>query len=348
VLAGYAGLVADLRRRMSEADELRRIGSRDGWPIALHRYRPAAGAPPRRAAVVLCHGLASNRVTFDLAPDVSLARRLAGLGFDVFSLELRSHGASEAARLTGLRRWGFSFDDYLLSDVPAAIDAAREIAGTTRVHWIGHSMGGILLFAHLASGGAAAIASGVAIGSSLDYSAATSAFHATLGLRRFAGLSPVIPVGAALALSAPWTGRSSTALERFNLWPENVAPRLVRRLHARAFHSVSTGVLLQLATAFEPGGLRSRDRGRVYLDDLRAAAVVTPVLALAGDRDAQCTAEAAAVPLAALAGPTRLAAFGRVHGHASHYGHFDLIIGRQARAEVWPTIEAWLQEHDAG
>ena len=109
---------------------------------------------------------------------------------------------------------------------------------------------------------------------------------------------------------------------------------------------MSTGVLLQLASAFEPGGLRSRDRRRAYLDDLRAGAVTTPVLALAGDRDAQCTAEAAAVPLAALAGPSRLAAFGRVHGHASHYGHFDLIIGRQARAEVWPTIEAWLEEHD--
>ena len=346
LLAGYAGLVADLRRPMSRADEIRRVDSRDGWPIALHRYRPAVGAGRRRNPVVLCHGLASNRVTFDLDGEVSLARRLARLGFDVFSLELRSHGASEPARLTGARRWGFSFDDYLASDVPAAIDAVRAQTGAARVHWIGHSMGGILLYAHLASGGAGSIASGVAIGSSMDYSAATSGFHAALGLRRYAGLSPVIPLGAALALSAPWTGRSGTALERFNLWPENVAPRLVRRLHARAFHSVSTGVLLQLATAFEPGGLRSRDRSRSYMDDLRAASVTTPVLALAGDRDAQCTVEAAAVPLSALAGPTRLAPFGVQHGHGSHYGHFDLIIGRNASTEVWPTIEGWLADHD--
>ena len=350
VLAGYLALGVELRRRRKSganaADELSFATGRDGWRVALHRYRPAASAPARRHPVILCHGLAANRVTFDLDAEVSLARRLAGIGFDVFSLELRAHGASDPARLAGRRRWGFSFDDYLSHDVPAAIAAVSALAGAPRVHWIGHSMGGILLYAHLASGGADRVASGVAIGSSLDYSGSSSAYHSTLRLRRFAGLSPVVPIGAALALCAPWTGRSGTALERFNLWPDNVEPRLVRRLHARAFHSVSTPVLLQLATAFEPGGLRSHDRRRRYLDDLRRAAVTTPVLALAGDRDLQCSPDAAAVPLAALAGRRRLDAFGRSYGHASHYGHFDLVIGRRARVEVWPAIEGWLLEHD--
>ena len=346
VLAGYMGLLAEFRRRISEADELRFAHGGDGWRIALHRYRPAAGAPPRRHPVILCHGLAANRVTFDLDAEVSLARRLAGLGFDVYALELRSHGVSQAARLAGPRRWGFSFDDYLGHDVPAAIDAVRALSGAPQVHWIGHSMGGILLYAHLASGGASSIASGVAIGSSLDYSGSVSAYHSTLGLRRYGGLSPVIPVGFALALTEPWNGRAGLALKRFNLWPENVEPHLVRRLHARAFHSVSTAVLLQLATAFEPGGLRSRDHKRRYLDDLRAASVTTPVLALAGDRDAQCSVAAAAVPLAALTGRTQLAACGREHGHSSHYGHFDLVIGRRAHLEVWPAIEGWLAAHD--
>jgi alpha-beta hydrolase superfamily lysophospholipase len=346
MFAAYVGLLAEMRRRPTAADELRFAHSGDGWRIALHRYRPAAGVAPRRHPVILCHGLAANRVTFDLSAEVSLARRLAGLGFDVYCLELRSHGSSQAARLAGPRRWGFSFDDYLGHDVPAAIDEVRALTGAPRVHWIGHSMGGILLYAHLASGGAAQLASGVAIGSGLDYSGSVSAYHSTLGLRRYGGLSPVIPIGFALALTQPWNGRAGLALKRFNLWPDNVEPHLVRRLHARAFHSVSTAVLLQLATAFEPGGLRSRDHSRCYLHDLRAAAVTTPVLALAGDRDAQCSVEAAAVPLAALAGRAQLAACGREYGHSSHYGHFDLVIGRRAHVEVWPAIEAWLAEHD--
>lgn len=347
VLAGYVGLVAGRRgRRVSRADELRFALSDDGWRIALHDYRPAAGAPARRHPVILCHGLAANQVTFDLDARVSLARRLAGLGFRVFSLELRGHGASEPARLAGPRRWGFSFDDYLARDVPAAIRAVQSWCEAPRVHWVGHSMGGILLYGHLASGGAGELASGIAIGSGLDYTGSASAYHSMLSLRRYGRLSPVIPVGVAMALSAPWTGRNGTSIERFNLWLDNVEPDLIRRLHARAFHSVSTPVLLQLATAFEPGGLRSWDDRRCYLDELRRAAATTPVLAVAGDRDAQCSPEAAALPLAALAGPTQMSVHGVQHGHGSHYGHFDLVIGRRASHEVWPGIESWLIEHD--
>jgi pimeloyl-ACP methyl ester carboxylesterase len=385
IVAGYLMLGAELRRRVSEADELRFAWSSDGWRLALHRYLPAARGA-RRHPVILCHGLASNRVTFDLDAEVSLARRLASLGYDVFSLELRAHGASAPARLAGPFRWGFSFDDYLTRDVPAAIGAVRSLTGAPRVHWIGHSMGGILLYAHLACGGAEHLASGVAVGSALDYSWSASAFHSTLRMRRLGALTPFLPIGAAMALMAPWTGLARPiveasgqrrravieatlrralrglrrqasraaaaeklpgfALERFNLWPDNVAPRLVRRLHARAFHSVSTPVLLQLASAFEPGGLRSCDLGRCYLDDLRAAAIKTPVLAVAGDRDLQCPIEAATEPLLALAGRRKLEAFGLGHGHSSHYGHFDLLIGRRARHEVWPAIESWLHEHD--
>ncbi len=345
-LAGYVDLFAGRYRRHTEADERLFATADDGWRVALHRYLPAADAPRRRHPVILCHGLAANRVGFDLAPEVSLSRRLAALGFDVFALELRGHGDSDPASLRGARRWGFSFDDYLRRDVPAAIDAVRTLTGAPRVHWVGHSMGGILLYAHLASGGAATLASGTAIGSSLDYSASASGFHRTLKLRRLGAYIPAVPLGGAMVLSAPWAGRFGSSFERFNLWPENVAPQLVRTLHASAFHTVSTAVLLQLATAFEPGGLRSADGTRRYLDDLRAAKVETPVLALAADRDEQCPPGATEVTLDALRGPTRLVEHGLAHGHGSHYGHFDLVIGRQAAREVWPTLEAWLIEHD--
>jgi fermentation-respiration switch protein FrsA (DUF1100 family) len=109
---------------------------------------------------------------------------------------------------------------------------------------------------------------------------------------------------------------------------------------------VSTAVLLQLSTAFTPGGLRSADGSRRYLDDLRLARVSTPVLALAGDRDEQCPLGASERTLAVLRGRTKLAEYGVAQGHSSHYGHFDLIIGKRARVEVWPAMEAWLIEHD--
>ena len=35
-------------------------------------------------------------------------------------------------------------------------------------------------------------------------------------------------------------------------------------------------------------------------------------------------------------------AFGKDQGYRDNYGYHDLIMGRQAREEVWPGISEWL------
>jgi pimeloyl-ACP methyl ester carboxylesterase len=345
MLSRLAALAASPFHPRTSADELHFATANDGWRLALHRYRPR-GEVTRRFPVILCHGLGANHFGFDLAPEVSLARRLAALGHDVFALELRGHGDSDAATLRGERRWGFTFDDYLRRDVPAAIDRVRELAGAPAVHWIGHSMGGILLYAYLATTGGVGLASGTAIGSSLDYSGSPSGFRRTLALRPVGRFVPLVPLGGLLRLTAALAGRRDNAFERFNVVHDNVDGAIVRKLHASTFHSVSTPVLLQLATAFEPGGLRSWDGTRRYLEDLHAARPTTPVLAISADQDEQCPPGATEATLAALAGSSRLVQHGVAHGHASPYGHFDLLIGKNAAHEVWPTIERFLAESE--
>src|SRR3954468_15467497 len=125
MLSRLLGLPAARYLSTQAADERHFATADDGWRLALHRYRPVG--PAHRLPVILCHGLGANHFGFDLAPEVSLARRLAALGFDVFALELRGHGDSDAASFRGARRWGFSFDDYLHRDVPAAIARVREL-----------------------------------------------------------------------------------------------------------------------------------------------------------------------------------------------------------------------------
>ena len=41
-----------------------------------------------------------------------------------------------------------------------------------------------------------------------------------------------------------------------------------------------------------------------------------------------------------------LRVFGKSHGHVDHYGHFDLLMGRRAKEEVFPHIDRFLDEHD--
>lgn len=45
-------------------------------------------------------------------------------------------------------------------------------------------------------------------------------------------------------------------------------------------------------------------------------------------------------------GPKQHITLGPRHGQKHHYGHFDVIIGKNAQHEVWPHIVAWLEAHD--
>ena len=42
--------------------------------------------------------------------------------------------------------------------------------------------------------------------------------------------------------------------------------------------------------------------------------------------------------------PKQFRLFGRVNGHKNDYGHDDLVIGKHARQEVYPTILEWLDD----
>jgi pimeloyl-ACP methyl ester carboxylesterase len=328
---------------MSSSPELAHALTADGWRIALHRYAPS-GPILRRHPVLLCHGLGTNHLTFDVHPEVSLARHLARRGYLALSLDLRGHGDSE--RPSGERRFGWAFDDYLLHDLPAAVACARQISGAPSVHWIGHSMGGMLAYAHLARGGSSDLRSATTVGSSLDYSDMKGGFHALLPLRALLERVPAVPVGLLARLAAPLVGRVESPFERFNVWPSNTDPTIWRKVSDQGFHAVSPPVMTQLASALAPGGLRSRDGSVAYLEALPRATAA--VLGLAGDRDAQCPPDAARRTLESTGSARRaFQVFGPAHGHADHYGHFDLLIGRRARDEVFSHIDRWLDEHDA-
>jgi hypothetical protein len=46
-------------------------------------------------------------------------------------------------------------------------------------------------------------------------------------------------------------------------------------------------------------------------------------------------------------GPKQHFTFGPAFGQQAHYGHFDVIVGRNAQQEVWPHLTAFLEAHDA-
>jgi pimeloyl-ACP methyl ester carboxylesterase len=326
----------------TSADEVLEAFTEDGWALALSRTRPR-GPRRRRRPVVLLHGFSSNRYTWDLRPDVSYARHLAEQGYDVYNLELRGHGLSEAP---GLRRPGdytWRLWDYVEKDVPAALRKIRELNNEDAL-FVGHSMGGIILYGYLATMGGEGVHAGVTIGSAVDYSSWESGYHEWKKAQKLLDRIPYIPFEPALRTVAPLTGRIPNKLEIFNVNPDNVDGKLMRRLYALGMSTVSPEVTRDLATAFDPSGLKDR-MGHEVKPRLRS--IRAPILAIAGTDDRQCPTGAARTTLLATGqdeGQVRL--FGKHFGHSADYGHFDLIFGPRARSEVWPTMDAWLEQHD--
>ena len=151
------------------ADERHPVETEDGWLLTLHRYLPADGAVRQPVPIVLGHGINMNRTAFELSRRGSMARALAARGHDVFVAEYRGEPSARPP-LRGdnaRKRWAYTLMDHAQHDLPAIIDTAARLGRSDRVSWVGHSMGGILLYLYASLHG-----SGKLVGKCLDLKAA--------------------------------------------------------------------------------------------------------------------------------------------------------------------------------
>ena len=132
----------------------------DGWRLGVRHYR-SPNPDPGKLPVVLCHGLGLN-ATFWTITDNHLASQMAARGYDVFLFDFRGAGENsqvgrhdrinKVMRHTFLRECGerdWNVDDLVHYDVPAILDYVQRQTGRDRVNWVGHSLGGMLIFPYL-------------------------------------------------------------------------------------------------------------------------------------------------------------------------------------------------------
>ncbi len=242
-------------------------------------------------------------------------------------------------------QFGWRLFDYVWEDLPAAFETLRQITGRPKLHYVGHSMGGIVALCWLAQRTLEAkegtpltanpLHSLCTLGSAIDYSGTKSIFHEVRRLLPLSRVLPAVPLGAISSFMSPFALATPNPIDATNVHHSNVNRALYRRLTAVGFHAISTPVLRDLSTCFDVGGIS--DGTRQYASLLPAE---TPTLSIAGSVDVQCS------PTAAARHGHETRAFGRAYGQADEYGHFDLIIGKRAPTEVWPTIADWLIAHD--
>jgi polyhydroxyalkanoate synthase len=321
--------------------------------------------PIHNHPVILCHGFASNRFTFDLNPEVSVANYLADIGWDTWLVELRGSGlnndiaANKPASLVGTSDWlddwkntsgiganpgehrhDFSFSDHV-EDCRAIVEHVNLITGLP-VHFIGHSMGAMLLqcCAGGESGNKGLIRSGVSIAGAVVMESSHWSYFKWLWpiVKHFGTIHPeyIQKVLAPICFSFdnPW--------EELFFHHNNVHAQVASRMFSRNWEPISLALIDQLRFCLEKGGIHKQD-GTQYSDSLKL--IESPQLLLAGTRDEQCHPICMETVNKMIPGSV-YKLIGMKSGHKNEYGHFDLIVGKNAKKEVWDMVSRFMKTND--
>jgi len=255
----------------------------------------------------------------------------------------------------------WDFDDYVQNDIPTAVNYVLKQSNTTQLHYIGHSMGGMLLLSYLSTSKdhLAQFRSGITVGSSLMSKGAHSGFDKLIPLLKLIPYVPkwfVIPNGSFNTLLSPFITFISGPLESFQMYAPNMDPAVTRMIFKYGFHSIPLKLLVHLSSAIIGDSGMTNRAGTSYLHQLanlvKSEPGSPPVLLIAGDKDEQCPPKAAENTYDVLSphwshGKLKLNCYGKTFGHREGYGHHDLLIGKRAVDEVFPDIVNWISTNDS-
>jgi predicted alpha/beta hydrolase len=283
------------------------VPSSDAHELHVRRLQPPS-AGPGAPAVLFLAGQFTDAGLFLSRSGQGPARTFTEAGFVAYLASLRGHGAS---RRPGRRRYDWNFDTYVRHDLP---DLIRETAHR-------HD-GPLFVLAHSMAG------------------------YATLAAL---GVDPTLQelLTGVVTLSSAVNDYTDGGLsKRFGLTAAPVLAGLLGRFPARALRQgrwdEPAGLMRQFAQWAPTGAFRSADARTDYWQAL--GQVRLPVLVGVGAADRFHASPGRARKLADhLGGPVEYVVFGRETGLSWEPGHFDVLRGSRADAEVLPRVIAWLR-----
>ena len=284
--------------------------------------------------MVTCHGFGVNRLNLDLDDDYSVVRALRAGGYEVWNVDLRGVGRS-----VGPRNW--SFDDHVRLDVPAILDAATTRSRVGAVHWIGHSMGGLVILGHLGRRpDDPRVASVVTIASPVKLA---TPLWTRLSLALGAQVGRVMdqpPGTRGIRYLAPLL-RPRLAFPSPLFYPPNAAPGVLPRAVWRISDVASGRLIQQFHALAREGRMRSLDGVDDYVDNL--AHIHTPLCVIAAKGDQIAPPQNVQLAYDKVTSPIReLHVLSREGGAASDYCHGSVLIGEAAPRDVYPLLLRWL------
>jgi pimeloyl-ACP methyl ester carboxylesterase len=330
-----------------EAPRRYRAFTRDGWRLALYRYATPRGS--HRTPVLLCHGMSSNRWNMDGPGRRSMARYLARKGYDAWVLELRGAGRSMRPNWWNQKSYDWRFEDYVYHDAPAALRVVLRETGVEQIHWVGHSMGGMIAYALLMGPIQNKIASAVTLASPTMSEVGHPMLDFGLPYRSLLRFAPArVPIGLASRLGAPLAFLLHWLLKRpiseLGFHEGNLDAAAMRALMLVAIDDLPASLLREFARWYETKAMSDRYAMFDFTEHLER--ITTPLLIIAGGKD-ELTPPRDLEYVYDHVG-SRDKAFrviDREQGFARDYSHADLVLGKHAPDDVYPVILDWLDAH---
>ena len=331
----YQVLKRCFRERLHNA-EVHTVKTGDLWKLRLCRYRkPDSQGQP----VLLVHGITANHHAFASPHGKSLIDHLMASGHDCWAIDLRGCRSSIPPFERSFR--DCTLDQYLNYDLPATLDYIRTQTGHAQVHWVGHSMGGMLLYAYAQVHGEDQIASGITLGSPIGFDGVKSKPPRFLLLLvrccpklLIAVVRGLTPLGRILRISFPYFPA--------NLWNIN------RGMRSRHFFTMLDTPLPQVQAEMAHW-LRSHTwRMLDNTVDIKAGlnTLRFPLLAFYGPKDPFVPLDQARRFMEALPHDDKqMRVLSKKEGCKYNYNHVDLVFGKHGEQEVFAPIAAWITKH---
>lgn len=345
-LVSITGCVHHLYKPTERANETLWATTPDGWRLALHHFIPPIQATKRNHPVLVCHGISSNKYNWDLTDRLSFPYYLAKQGFDTWAVELRASGSSQPPKNSENELWNYSFDDYVLLDVPTLVETVLKHTKQTKVHWVGHSMGGIVLYGYLQRVRQDTIQSATVVGSPpyiLDHN--QNLLRVAENAHGLAKRFRMLPNKTATQLGAPLA--AAPFLDEMRLvWNyDNLQPDVARLAAANAVSNLSSNIVMQILNHGRAGPIVSQDNQHNYTSAMNRIRV--PIFFVAGALDQLAPPAVLMYGYRSVASvDKRLEVLGKANGYRADYGHMDMCIGKHAPEEVFGLLGDWIVDHD--
>jgi len=327
-------------------DKIHQAPTVDGLHVGLV-HLPPEGKARQADPIIMCHGFTSTAISYDMGNGGGMGPYLAKGGYDVWILNLRGRKYSSVPNSgKGHLDYDWTFDDYLNYDLPAAIKYVTDYTGAKKVTWIGHSMGGMLIYAYLGSPKTSwrnDVGKIVTMASPVNFSPVddTTKMLASLG-KVIVGKKEMLPVHPMAMFFGKYMAKNRD-LGEWTINPHNFSEKTTRMYLANGTPNISGSAIHQFLGWLKTNEFKSLDG----LIDYRAgiSRIKVSALILTGKLDNIAPTWAVYPGYEFLGSPDKtFVLVGQVSGCKEDHGHGGCIMGNWAEDEVFPIIKSWLDK----